>query len=376
MPKSRRGRGEGSIRQRSDGLWVVQLGLGVVTGPDGKKRRLRPTRYAKTKAEAQKALQELQVQTGKVAYSDEHTATYLHRFLEHAKTSVRVNTWTQYDYVLNKYVIPAVGAVRLKDLAPIHVQTMLKNMEKGGASPRLRQLARAVLSKALNDAQRLGMVDKNACAPVKGPHVPKREFTLWTVEQCQAFLAAAWGSRLHAFFVLAPNTGLRHGELLALHWKDIDLARGTISVQRTLVEVVGVHELAEPKTKAAYRTVSVPPPVVAALKAHRARLFEEGLSASPLVFPNRDGTLMRKKRVYEAYEALIQQTGLPRIHIHDMRHMAATLLVALGLDLKSVQTRMGHANIRTTLDLYAHSIPGSDKSAAEKLAEMTMGKKP
>jgi integrase len=213
------------------------------------------------------------------------------------------------------------------------------------------------------------MVPRNVCDAVTRPRVPRAAVAALTPPQVAALLEAARGDRLEALYVLAIATGARQGELLGLHWQDVDLDGAALYVRHQLCEVRGRLWLAEPKTAKARRRIDLPAMAVLALLDHRARMQAEGhYRADGLVFVDTAGKPIRKSNLRRrSFEPLLQRAGLPRIRFHDLRHTAATLLLAEGVHPKIVQERLGHAQISMTLDTYSHVLPSMGKEAAARL---------
>jgi integrase len=370
MPRKRRGRGEGAIYQREDGLWVCSLSLGY----DGNGKRRRRTVYGATKKEVQDKLGKLRddAAAGIVGPADrQRLSDYLTRWLEDtARPTIRRNTHASYEQVIRLHINAHVGGVRLPDLSPAHVQGLYGAMEKAGASPRMRQLAHAVLRRALKQAVRWGLILRNPCDAVEPPRVPKREMSVYGPDEVQRLLAAAEGHRLEALFVLAVATGLRQGELFGLQWPDIDLEAGSLCVRRQLEERDGKLALTEPKSEKGRRRVELPAFAVEALWRHKARMLAEGLldRADRTIFCDSRGGFLRKSNfVRQVFKPLLKAASLPDIRFHDLRHTSATLLLAQGVHPKVVQERLGHSQISLTLDTYSHVLPGLQREAASKL---------
>src|SRR5205807_7025156 len=180
-------------------------------------------------------------------------------------------------------------------------------------------------------------------------------------------LEAAKGDRLEALYVLAVTTGLRQGELLGLHWDDIDLAGTALRVRHTLHELNGRLWIGEPKTRRARRQVDLPAIAVVALRNHRERMMIEGHPDELVFCDTRGGPLRKSNLVRRSFLPLLKRAGLPTIRFHDLRHTAATLLLAQGVHPKIVQERLGHSQISLTLDTYSHVLPGMGREAASKL---------
>ena len=156
---------------------------------------------------------------------------------------------------------------------------------------------------------------------------------------------------------------MRQGELLALRWSDVDLDGGTLSVRHTLTR--RTHELAEPKTERARRTLRLGSGAVAVLRDHRGRQPVRGREG--YVFASRAGTPLDSRNVTQALQALLSRLGLPRQRFHDLRHAYATLMLEDGEELAVVSRSLGHADLSTTADVYAHLTPAILERAAARM---------
>jgi integrase len=162
---------------------------------------------------------------------------------------------------------------------------------------------------------------------------------------------------------------LRQGELLGLYWQDIDLSRGTVRVNWTLEEVKGELKLKEPKTKSSERTVVLSPMSVEALATHRKAMLGEGhCTPETHVFcGSRRGQWLRKSDVYRlSFSPILKRAGL-KFRFHDLRHASASLLLADGCDVKTVQARLGRSAAAITMDISAHAIDRGQQVAASKM---------
>ena len=185
--------------------------------------------------------------------------------------------------------------------------------------------------------------------------------------------------RLYPLWLTLAMTGLRRGEALALRWADVDLERARLSVRRSLVPINGTVEVHEPKTSRGRRLVALDPFTVSVLRAWSRRQKEERLEWGPawtdsgLVFTRPDGKLIHPERVSKAFRVAVKKSGLPQIHLHDLRHTHATLALAAGVHPKVVSDRLGHATVAITLDIYSHAIPALSEEAAATVAALVMG---
>ncbi|MFW6034209.1 MAG: tyrosine-type recombinase/integrase, partial [bacterium] len=245
----------------------------------------------------------------------------------------------------------------------------------GPMSPKTVRNVHIVLRKALADAERLGLVVRNAAAAAKPPVARKRDHTTWSAEELARFLRAVEGKRLSAAFVLLATTGMRRGEALGLRWSDVDLEAGRLSIVQTITTVRDKMVITPPKTARSRRLVSLDPETVAALREHRRRQNEERLRAGEawsnvgdLVFTNEVGETIHPSAFSRLFATRVRLAKLPKIRLHDLRHTYATVALGAGVHPKIVSERLGHATIAVTLDLYSHVTPAIDAEAAALVA--------
>lgn len=368
MTRKRRGRGEGSIYQRSDGTWCATFSVGY-SASGGRRRK---TVFGETKQAVQNKLTKDKAATLEGLFVEPNKlrlGEYLDRWLEDgAKPTIRSTTHLSYQGIIENHIKPRIGGVMLSKLSPVQVQGLYAEMERDGASPRVRQLSHAVLRRALKMAVKWGLLVRNVCDAVDPPRVEKREIATFTAEQVQTLLNTTKDHRLHALFVLAIGTGMRMGEMFALQWKNVDLKHGTLQVCHTMIELKGQLSLGEPKTSKSRRRIDLPQSAVTALKAHRKQSAAEGFQDATWVFCNTTGGPLRRSHFHDyVFRPLLKAAKLPRIRFHDLRHTSASLLLAAGVHPKVVQERLGHSQIGITLDIYSHVLPTMGVEAAGKL---------
>jgi integrase len=274
--------------------------------------------------------------------------------------------------------VPRIGGIPLAKLTAQHVQAMLSDME-AGSSPRMRQLAYAILRTAFSRAgpppKGLGLLARSPIEGVLPPRVEQTEVKAFTSAQVAAFVDAARDEHFYNLFMLLFGTGARLGEVLGLYWEDVDLKAGVVHFRHTLVEVdsriVGRGPI---KTRKGVRDVKAGPELLEALKDQRLRNFKAGVSNSPFVFPNEDGGGLLQGTVRRAFKRVAKKAGVPDAHPHMTRHTAATALLDSGASVKDAQEQLGHANASTTLNLYARRTEEGAKRAAAILGALVAGK--
>jgi len=372
----RRGNGEGSIRQRSDGRWQASLRhRDPITG-----LAKRTYVYGSTRADVQDQLRMIQARLDKGKSARAERAS-VREFLEYwiddvAKPSLRASTFRSYDGVVRNHLIPAFGEMQIAQLRASAIQHVL--VGKGAKAPaRTRELALIVLRRALEHAVRTGLLDQNPAERIDPPRVERKEMRVLTPEEVTAFLAAARSERLYALYFLAIYTGMRQGELLALRWRDVDLAAQQIRVVRTLD--ANARTFGAPKTTTSRRVIDLGPNAVAQIRAHRERMRAEGV-AGELVFVDTGGKPLRASNVIRrSFHPLLERAKLKEpkkpspVRFHDLRHTAATLMLAAGVHPKIVSERLGHATVTITMDLYQHVLPSMQRAAAASVEAFLAG---
>ncbi len=366
---TRRGPQEGTIYQRKDGRWATGVHMGYQDG-----RRVRKWVIGHTRAEvAAKLAPVLKARDERrpVPNQRERLGPFLRRWLDEiAKPTIRASTYDSYDDILRLHLIPGLGRIAIAKLTPAEVQAFLNAKSASGLSPRRVQYLHAVLRRALVTAERWGIASRNVAKLVDPPRVTRHEIRPLTPDQAHRLLEAAVGDRLDALYVTALGTGLRQGELLGLRWEDVDLEGRRLQVRHSLARVDGKLKLLEPKTERSRRIVVLPEVVVAALRAHRTRQRMERLVAgshwvdSGHVFATTIGTPIEAAAVTRAFQRALARAGLPHSRFHDLRHAAATFLLAQGFTLEDVKNLLGHSSIVLTSNTYGHVLEGRQQQVA------------
>jgi integrase len=387
MARKRRGREEGSIYQRADGLWVASVSLGY----DANGKRNRRVAYGTTKKEAQDNLRQLQATAeGDAGDAQKQTVEqYLGRWLQVVKPTVEPATYEPYRrHCLGRRVgekknkrggkgtksaeciVKHLGPVKLAKLRRAHVEQFYADLLAAGVSPAQCRKIGTTLTIALNAAVDSKLIDYNPAAGVRKPKAAKPEMHVLDLDQVAAFLKAAAKDRLHALYVTALDTGMRPGEIFALEWHDTDLEGGHLMVRRSLEEIDGKVRVKEVKTPKARRRIQLAPQTVAALHEHRKQMLAEGHLGGPVFCDTRGGYLRNANLRQNSFKPILKRAGLPSIRLYDLRHTCATLLLLADEPAKVVSERLGHSTITLTLDTYSHVLPTMQQRAAEKMGRI------
>lgn len=370
---------KGSYRKRGD-TWsyVVDLGPDPATG----KRRQKEKSGFRTKKEAQTAAAELIIQVENSDYKKpvkQSLEKYLCDWLESKRISIKKNTFANYKIHIEAHIITAIGKVELAKLSPAEIGNMYASLitEKGLSEGTVRDTHK-VLTAALGQAVKWGMLIRNPAAVVDKPKATRKELSVWDAEQARLFLEVAQEDRTNMAFLLALSTGMRQGEILGLRWKDIDLKEGIIRVVQTLSHD-GKELTPGAKTKSGNRTISIDMGLVKELLKQKSHVTADRLKSGghykdfDLVIPTSKGTPITPRNLSRSFYALLERSRVPKITFHDLRHTHATLLLTQGVHPKVVAERLGHADMRTTLEIYSHVLPHMQKEAADKVGKLLFG---
>jgi len=300
----------------------------------------------------------------------QHLENWLENIQKHA---VRINHYINTRTIIRKHILPKLGHIQLRQLNEQHIQSLYAQKLDEKKSAKTIHHIHDVLHKALAQAVTWRLVVRNVCDGVTLPRLSRYEYPVLTEEQAQKLLEVMRGHRFEVLLALALTTGMRHGELLSLHWQDINFERGTLQVRRSVSRVRGQgYKVFEPKTPRGRRMLTLPLFVLDMLKQHRV-IQEEVMQKAgiqwqdhDLVFCNQYGSFLRPDRVRKQFQKLLAEAGLPYMRVHDLRHSAATLLISMGVPVKVVQEILGHSNISTTLNIYSHVLPGMQDEAMGK----------
>jgi len=294
------------------------------------------------------------------------------------KPSVRVRTFNSYGEQVRLHLTPAFGPIELTKLNAQQAQEFF-NSQLETLSLRSVHYQRRVLRIALQKAFDLCLVTQNIADKVELKAIPKNNnVQVLEPEAARKYIKAAKVNRLSAFFMLAVVTGMRHSELIGLRWKDIDFEARELYVRQQLQRINHEWHVSEPKSETSRRCVELADELISLLRAHRSRQLKERLKAGDkwqergLVFTRSNGEPLHQKFTGSVHKAILKSAGLPACRIHDLRHSAASLLLAQGVPLKVVSDILGHSQIAITADLYSHVIPQARRDATEKLASVLL----
>lgn len=304
--------------------------------------------------------------------SKETLASFIQQWLIEKKKNVRNSTYESYEILSKVHIIPKIGHYQLNKLNQVHINKFYDELSETLSNSTILKIHK-ILKMALNKAVQYGYIAKNIMGVIDAPRLNKPEMTVWNEEEVRSFLEVAKEERLYIAFLLAVTTGMRRGEILGLRWKNIDFENYSISVIQTLSNTGDRFQ--ETKTSNGKRSIALPVEVIDQLRRHKLMIAKEKLKAGP-VYQDNDlivctsiGTKMLPSNLRRTWNRLLEKCNVPKIRFHDLRHTHATLLLKQGVHPKIVQERLGHANIKVTLDTYSHVLPGLQEEAAKRFGE-------
>jgi integrase len=372
----------GHIRQRGKRSW--ELKLEGPRDPATGRRKIQYASFRGTKREARIRLAELIAAVGSGSYVEPTKLTvaeHVHARVDYweASGTISARTAERYRQLTNGQIIPHIGARPVQKLSTLDVEkwhaaikTSGRIRGKGGVSPRTVVHAHRVLSHALDDADRHGVVVRNVAKLQPPPKVQPGEMAILDEDGIATLIAELRGHGLYPLAIVALFTGMRLGEILALKWHSAGLDAEVVRVREALEETQahGIR-IKAPKTKAGRRDIGLPDIVVDALREHRRQQLELRVAlgigkppADALMFSTLEGDPLSPSDVSRAWGIAAAGLGIPEITLHALRHSHVSQLIDAGVDIVTIAKRLGHASPDVTLRVYAHLFRRDDGKAA------------
>jgi integrase len=364
------------------------------TDPGTGKRLTKYHSFKGTKREAEAELIRLKASAGSGNYIDASkicVAEFLGRWqADWVKLNLTPKTAERYEQLIRTHIVPRIGKILLQKLKAAELAAVYSSMmtsgrltaRKGraagdGLSPQTAAYVHRVLHRALGHAVQWGILSVNPAESVDTPRGQRGELAILTKDQIRASLQAMRGSSLYPIAALGLSTGMRRGELLALRWKDVDLDKARLRVERSLEQTKATEQnktglrFKEPKTTHGRRSISLPASIVTELRSHRRAQLEQRVALSlgkeaedALVFAHFDGSPLLPHSISTQWRRVAVRLKLKDVTLHAWRHTHASQLIAAGMDVLSICRRLGHGSPSITLDVYGHLFHSRDDQAA------------
>lgn len=375
-----------NIQKRGDDSWFFTVSLG--RGADGKYIRRTKTVHCKGIREAEKeyAKFKVEVESGEYIAPEKMTfGTFVEEWrVKYAEKHLGRNTLEVYMIHLNSRIIPVFGHKRLDAITTFQLLDFFERLaneprkdgKEGTLSPATVQIIHRAAKNVFSRAVDWKIIKSNPLDGVKKPRSVAREMDVYDKEEIERLFLALEKEPVQwrMMISLALTTGLRRGELLGLEWKHVDLEAGTIDVNQALSFTKEKrYEIKEPKTKTSKRKVSLPLHMIQELREYRRHCAKErdkvidlweGDGLHYFVFSSWNGKPLNPYSVKTWWKRFHKRHPMKYIRFHDLRHTSATLLLNAGVHAKVISSRLGHANITTTMNIYAHVLKEADQAAA------------
>lgn len=407
-------KGDGTIIEKARGVWEVQVSLGKdpITGKYRKKSRT----VRGTKADARKARDQIrrELDEGIKADADKVTlAEFCKEFIEAKRAAGRANSTTiSRDKAKLDFICEIMGNAPLKSIDARAVEKLYREIRKRrkaqgwGCCNTTLHAYHVILKAVFKKAVDYDLILRNPCERVDAPSVDKVDRKSLSTEEAAALLAyvdeaeeravtdllakekrqSEWGVSEDRSYLLgmrdvcyvlavrvAMASGMRMGEVLALTWGAVDFGRSQLTVK---LAIGADMRPKAPKTEAGRRKVSIDADTMAHLRAWRdlqAELLDclcLAVDDATPVLCSATGDWLDKNNFGRWWREFRVSAGFPSLKFHELRHTQATQLLANGVDVKTVQNRLGHAKASITMDFYAHAVPENDEKAAQLIGTL------
>lgn len=375
---ARNAKGGGNIRKKTvtrNGKQYTYWEARITTGRDpGTGKQVQRSFTGKTQKEVREKLQAAAVAVTTGTYTEPSKLTvgqWLDIWSAEYLGNVKPNTVRIYKNNIKKHIKPYIGAIRLTDLHPHTVQTVINGLDELSAAS--IRLVYKVLHMALEKAVELEYLPRNPARRCVLPKLEQEEIHPLTDEQATALLKAARGGPMEYLLAVALFAGLRLSEILGLTWDVVENKTITINKQLSRPDMRQAGIFITPKNGKS-RIIAPAPSVLSILKAQKRRQLEMRLKAGPLwnnsenlVFTLEDGSPLDQWRVEKAFKNVLETAGLEGIRFHDLRHTYAVNAIRAGDDIKTIQGNLGHASAAFTLDRYGHFTERMKQDSAARM---------
>lgn len=295
------------------------------------------------------------------------------------KLKIAHSTYRRYRGIAKNYILPSMGNLNLQRISKKDVAQFLNSLASNSVKARTRNQALALLSVAFGGAMESEMIDSNPTYGIRKAAEDTRPIKPLTEEEVLALLAMSSGSYIHARLHIA-FAGLRQGEVLGLRWRNIDLEKGSISIEEQVQKVDGKSTWVKLKSSMSVRVIYISSASIDALKKHKAIIAEMRLRAGSnwqdqdLVFPNSFGGVLQQKVDHARWKKALASCGLETRRLHDARHTAGTLLFAKGEGIETIRRVLGHSSVNLTSRTYVHNAEEPMRRAAQTMDSIFLDK--
>lgn len=368
-------------KKNGEKAWYFKTYLGI--DPLTRKKKYTTKRGFRTQKEAKTALSRLELELQKTGMPTSTNTTFKEAaelWLESYKKTVKESSYSRTKIIFNKHIYPKFGNIKLSKINTAYCQKVVNDWSEKGTSKQY-PLFINYMNKVFKYAINIGLTSDNPTLNllITKPQIKtEKKLKLYTKEQLELFLNEVsqeqnpyFKNRDYTLFRLLAFSGCRIGEILALTWDNINFKTNEMAIKKTVARSDKYYISETPKTKKSNRIIYLDEKTIKQLKfwklEQRKYLFQLGFTKANFLFTNDENNFTINQAVAERYNIYRERAGLPYIGLHGFRHTHASMLYEAGADHKEVQERMGHANIKTTMDTYTHITNSKKEETTQKL---------
>lgn len=359
-------------------LFKLYAGVDPATG-----KEIHITRRGfKTKKEAEMTYHRLKLEIERDGFQQSGAYTFSEIYAlwkEQYKNTVKESTVNKTEQIFRLHILPVLGKLKIDKIKLTHCQDAVNRW--AGSVKNFKQVNNYA-GLVFKHAMRLGIINQNPTELVTMPVMPDQveeddeDLNFYNKDELKALLESIKEPKWQMYFRLLAYSGMRKGEALALTWSDINFIDNSLTISKTLTVGAGNKMILQtPKTKKSKRVVTLDPGTMEALKRWKSVQAQEMLMLGfntggdgQLVFTNTKNRHYAPQRVGQILDRYCQDIGMRRITPHGFRHTHCSLLFEAGVSIKEVQDRLGHSDIKTTMNIYAHVTAQKKGEAADKFA--------
>ncbi|WP_017795716.1 tyrosine-type recombinase/integrase [Oceanobacillus kimchii] len=367
-----------SIRKLNDGRFFADISIGI--DPLTSKRR-RKRKIFKNKKDAEEWISKTkQLYKSQQFISDRHLdfSTVKDFYLEESKLHHKPNYYKIQEYTINKHIIPTFKNSIIKKVTPTDIRQYQSKLIDDGLSYKSINNIMIILKKIFDKAIDEQVISTNPCKSVKNLSLDNKQMKFWTPEQFKLFIQLINKDEymFKVFYTFAYFTGMRCGEILALTWNDIDEFRKEINVYKSLTYINREIIITKPKTKNSIRRISINSKLIELLhdwKQEQQDLFSKYRmkhSNDIHIFQYKDQAPTKDIFSRKIRTICERDDKIEAIRLHDFRHSHVALLIHQREDYTTIKERLGHASIKTTIDVYGHLFPNKQRETADRLDDL------
>lgn len=344
-----------AYKDKTTGGWVAQwYGVGV----RGKNKQ-RKKRGFKTQRDAKKYEHERNLKSS--GNLDMTLQVFIEQYFQNKANELKERTIKSKRYMMEQHIIPYFGEMKMTDITPAQIIAWQNEMYAKNFSESYLRMIQNQLTALFTHASRIYDLPKNPCKKVKRMGKDdKRSLNFWTIDEYQKFIEGIEpDDKYYIMFEILFWTGMREGEMLALTKSDIDFVDNRISITKTYYRADGRDIITKPKTEQSIRIVEIPNFLKTEIKEWCDKQY--GLLDDVRLFP------IGVKAVRNKLKRQVEKTGVKRIRVHDIRHSHTAYLIDQGVEPLLIKERLGHKDIRITLNTYGHLYPNKARTVADLL---------